>query len=124
MITLRGGVLRETIPLSMATLRFLKRHVQYLTTALGIILFGSVVMVSGYGVGFWCTRSLVRILSGSYISTMHLFICFLVTDFVRKNCECRLHWLTLSILFENSRSPLSTEYGSCLSTKTLVSSVI
>ena len=29
--------------------------------------------------------SLVQILSRSYISAMHLFICFFVTDFVRKN---------------------------------------
>ena len=28
--------------------------------------------------------SLVQILSESYISAMHLFICFFVTDFVRK----------------------------------------
>ena len=29
--------------------------------------------------------SLVRILPGTYISAMHLFICIFVTDFVRKN---------------------------------------
>ena len=42
---------------------------------------------SGYGIGIWCTRSLVRILLGSYISAMHLFICFIVTDFVRKTMD-------------------------------------
>ena len=40
--------------------------------------------LSGYGIGFWCTRSLVRILPGPYISAVQLLICFLVTDFVRK----------------------------------------
>ena len=38
----------------------------------------------GNGIGFWCTRSLVRILPAPYISAMHLFICFLVTDFICK----------------------------------------
>ena len=38
--------------------------------------------LSGYGIGFWCTRSLVQILPGPYISAMHLFICLFVTDFV------------------------------------------
>ena len=38
----------------------------------------------GYGTGFWCTRSLVRIMPGFYISAMHLFNCFFVrTLFVR-----------------------------------------
>ena len=40
--------------------------------------------LSGYGIGFWCTRSLVRILSRPYISATHLFICFFVTVSVRK----------------------------------------
>ena len=40
--------------------------------------------LSGYGVGFRCVRSLVRIASKTYISAMHLFICFFVKDFVRK----------------------------------------
>ena len=34
---------------------------------------------------FFVQASLVQILSESYISAMHLFICFFVTDFVRKN---------------------------------------
>ena len=42
-------------------------------------------LLSGYGTSFWCTSSLIRILPGSYISAMHLFICFLVMDFVRKS---------------------------------------
>ena len=42
--------------------------------------------LSGYGIGFSCTRSLVRILPGPCISAMHLFICFFVTDFVCKTC--------------------------------------
>ena len=41
------------------------------------ILFSSVVMVLAFG-------SLVQILLGPYISAMHLFICFFVTDFVCK----------------------------------------
>ena len=49
--------------------------IQYLTTALGRILFSSVIMV---------LASLVQIGSGFYISAMHLFICFFVTDFVRE----------------------------------------
>ena len=36
--------------------------------------------LSSYGIGFWCMRSLVRILSRPYISAMHLFICFFVTE--------------------------------------------
>ena len=40
--------------------------------------------LSGYGIGFWCTRSLVRILPGPYISAMYSFLCFFVMDFVRK----------------------------------------
>ena len=43
----------------------------------------------GYDIGFWCTRSLVRILPGSHISVMHLFICFFVMDFVHKNALFR-----------------------------------
>ena len=42
------------------------------------------LQLSGYGVGFWCTKSLVRTLPKPYISAMYLFICFLVTEFVRK----------------------------------------
>ena len=42
------------------------------------------LLLSGYGIGFWCTRSLVRILPGPYISAIHLFICLFVTDFVCK----------------------------------------
>ena len=41
--------------------------------------------LSGFGIGFWCTRSLVQILPGPYISAMRLFICFFVTDFVHKS---------------------------------------
>ena len=40
------------------------------------------LQLCGYGIGFWCTRSLVRILSEPYISAKHLFICFFVTSFV------------------------------------------
>ena len=43
------------------------------------------LLLSGYGIGFWCTRSLVQILPEPYISAMHLFICFFVMDFVCKN---------------------------------------
>ena len=56
---------------------------QYLTTALGRILFSSVVMVFAYN-----RAALVRIQPGSYISAMHLFISFFVTDFVRKMGAC------------------------------------
>ena len=52
-------------------------QIKYLTTALGRIL-------SGDGIDFWCMRSLVRILSGPYVSAIHLFVCFFVTDFVHK----------------------------------------
>ena len=45
--------------------------------------------LSGYGIGFWYTRSLVWILPGPYFSAMHLFICFFVRDFVRNTCRCR-----------------------------------
>ena len=41
--------------------------------------------LSGYSIGFWCTRLLVRLLPGPYINAMHLFICFFVTVFVRKS---------------------------------------
>ena len=40
--------------------------------------------LSGYGIGFWCLRSLLQIPSEPYTSAMHFFICFFVTDFVRK----------------------------------------
>ena len=42
------------------------------------------LQLSGYGIGFWCTRSPVLILPGPCISAMHLFICFFVTDYVCK----------------------------------------
>ena len=32
--------------------------------------------LSGYGIGFWGTRYLVRILSRPYISASHLFLCY------------------------------------------------
>ena len=57
-------------------------QIQYLTTVLERILFSS---LSGYGIGFWCTRSLLQILHGPYISAMHLFMCFFFMDFVLKN---------------------------------------
>ena len=44
--------------------------------------------LSSYGIDFRCTKSLVRILPGRYISAMHLFICFIVTDFVCKMGAC------------------------------------
>ena len=42
------------------------------------------IELSVYGSGFWCPRSQVRILPGPYMSTVHLLICFFVTDFVHK----------------------------------------
>ena len=42
------------------------------------------VQLGGYGIGFWCTRSLVQILPGPHLPAMHLFICFFVTDFACK----------------------------------------
>ena len=49
-------------------------EIQYLRTVLGRILFSSVIN----------QEAPVQILSRSYISAMHLLICFFVTDFVGK----------------------------------------
>ena len=38
-------------------------------------------------------RSLIRILPGPYISATHLFICFFVTDVVRKNVSAKSNYL-------------------------------
>ena len=75
-MTLKGGVLRETtlpswlLPDSNTIPKNCIRE--------------NAPKLRGYGIGFWCTRLLVRILPRLYISAMHLFICFFVTDFVRK----------------------------------------
>ena len=42
------------------------------------------LQLSGYGIGFSNQGGLVRNLSEPYISAMHLFISFFVTDFVHK----------------------------------------
>ena len=55
-------------------------YIQYLTTAIGRILFSSVVMALAYQPG----GPQVRIRPGPYISAMHLFISLFVMDFVRK----------------------------------------
>ena len=68
-------LLRETTPSSMAASRF-----KYNNCVRGNSL-------SGYVIDFWCTRSLVRILPGPYISAMHLLICFFVKDFVYKKIQ-------------------------------------
>ena len=69
------------------------------------------LQLSGYGIGFWCTRSLVRILHGHLISDMHLFICFFVTDFVRKTLSNILR----NILPQNHLFPnVFKEHGSLL----------
>ena len=58
-----------------------KYNVQYLITMLERILLISVVMVLAFGArGHWFeSRPDIP-----YFSAMHLFICFFVTDFVRK----------------------------------------
>ena len=57
--------------------------IQYLTTALKRIPLTQ---------WLWCwlinQAALVRIRPGSYMSAMHLFISFFVTDFVRKTLAC------------------------------------
>ena len=74
-MTLRGGVLLMTTPSSMAASRF-----KYIpNNCLREILLSSVVMVLAF-----VQAALVQSLSEPYISAMHLFICFLVTNFVRK----------------------------------------
>ena len=76
-------LLRETTPSSMAASRFTYMYNTW-TNALGRILFSSVVMVLSF-----VQPSLVQILSRSYISAMHLFICFIHlirTLFVRVYC--------------------------------------
>ena len=47
------------------------------------------LQLNGYGIGFWCKRSLIRILPEPHISAMHLFIGFFVTDFVPKMGACQ-----------------------------------
>ena len=65
------------------------------------------LQLCGYCIGFSCTRSLIRILPGPYISAMHLFICFFVTDFIRKAYMVQLSVLLNKLffcLFETSGS--------------------
>ena len=69
MMTLRGGVLRMTTPSSMV-LSDLN------TIPNNCIRENSLWLIN------WA--ALVRIRPGPYISAMHLFISFFVTDFVRK----------------------------------------
>ena len=78
-------------------------YIQYLTAVLERILFSSVIMVLAFDAR-GCMRSLVRILPRPYISAMHLFIYFFITDFVRKNVATRdkfLIMLTLLYSFSN-----------------------
>ena len=56
----------------------------YLNTIPNNCIKENSLKLSGYGIGFWCTRLLVRILPRLYISAMHLFISFFVTYFVHK----------------------------------------
>ena len=53
MVTLRGDVLRETTPSSMAASRF---KIQYLTTGLERIVFNSMVMVLAFCPGVPCSN--------------------------------------------------------------------
>ena len=90
-MTLRGGVLWETTPSSMAASRFKFKSDNCVR--------GNSLLLSGYGTGSCCTRSLVRILPEPYISAMHLLICFFVTDFVHKNFPFNVIILILHICF-------------------------
>ena len=46
--------------------------------------------------------ALVQILSEPYILAMHLFICFLVTDFVRKSCSgLLLYCVSVGVLHDS-----------------------
>ena len=75
-MTLRGGVLRETTPSSMAASRF-KYNTEQLRQ-------GEFSLAQWLWYWLFIQASLVQILSRSYISDMHLFICFFVTNFFRK----------------------------------------
>ena len=71
----KRGVLRETTPSSMAASRFKYNTLQ---------LVGEFSLVQWLWYWLFNQVALVQILSEPYISAMHLFIYFFVTNFVRK----------------------------------------
>ena len=95
-MTLRGGVLRE------ATLSCMANSL-YRTTALGRILFNSVVMVLAYRPGVPGSNLVRR----PYISAMHVFIRFFVngTLFVRKGRKHCLNGDTAGVQQHFSPAP-------------------